>query len=133
MDNGYFSADAIELLENSDIAGYIAAGKEGRAKDAIENSNRRIGKNDFEYNENSDSYQCPAGNDLRLKSSTAEKQIYQAQTDDCQHCDLKDCCTTSKNGRSLTVDEGEPIRKKMREKMQSTEYEHNKQGSFSCF
>jgi transposase len=110
LDNGYFSADNIESLEDAKIDGYIAAGKENSSK---------ITKEDFVYNNETDIYTCPAEKALNLKSSgTDGTKIYQAGASDCQECSLRKSCTKSKQGRSLSIDGGEPARQRMKEKMQ---------------
>jgi transposase len=110
LDNGYFSADNIESLEDANIDGYIAAGKENSGK---------ITKEDFVYNNETDRYTCPAEKTLSLKSSgTDGTKVYQAGANDCEECSLRKSCTKSKQGRSLSIDGGEPTRQRMKEKMQ---------------
>lgn len=112
LDNGYFSADNVESLEDAGIDGYIAPGKENSSK---------ITKENFVYNDDVDIYTCPAGKALSLKSSGAGgTKIYQVETNDCQECSLRKSCTKSKQGRSLSIDDGEPARQRMKKKMQST-------------
>jgi transposase len=119
LDNGYFSADNIENLENAGIDGYIAVGREGRTKEEIAQSNRKITKEDFVYEEQTDQYLCPEGKSLELKSSGQDgSKVYQAKASDCLKCPLRDRCTTSEQGRSLSVDGGEPARKRMKDKME---------------
>jgi len=113
LDNGYFSADNIESLEDAGIDGYIAAGKENSSK---------ITKENFVYNDEADVYTCPVGKALSLKSSGADgTRVYQARANDCQECSSRKSCTKSKQGRNLSIDAGEPIRQRMKEKMQSPE------------
>ena len=111
LDNGYFSAHNIESVEDAGIDGYIAVGKENSSK---------ITKENFVYNDEADIYTCPAGKTLRLKSSGSDgAKIYQAKANDCQECSSRKSCTKSKQGRSLSIDTGEPVRQRMKEKMQS--------------
>jgi transposase len=113
LDNGYFSVDNIESLEDAKIDGYIAAGKENSSK---------ITKENFVYNKEADIYTCPAGKTLSLKNSgTDGTKTYQAKANDCQECSLRKSCTKSKQGRSLSIDDGEPARQRMKEKMQNPE------------
>lgn len=122
LDNGYFSADNIEVLEDAQVDGYISAGGEGRTKEEIENTNCKINKEDFVYDEQTDQYRCPAGKTLELNSSGDDgKRVYQAKASDCLQCPLRSRCTNSEQGRSLSVDAGEPARQRMKDKMHNPE------------
>ena len=61
-------------------------------------------KSKFEYNKEEDLYICPAGNPLPLRKLDFKKKAkrYRASAGDCNHCPLKDECTRSKSGRTLT-------------------------------
>lgn len=63
----------------------------------------------FRYEAERDVYVCPAGKELHFDRphSTERSRRYRARAKDCNHCPLKDTCTTSKQGRSLcrSVDE----------------------------
>ena len=63
----------------------------------------------FIYDAARNVYGCPAGKDLRLDlpHSTERQLRYRARAADCNHCGLKDVCTTSKQGRTRcrSVDE----------------------------
>jgi transposase len=122
MDNGYLSADNIEAVEEAQIDGYIATGREGQRREEIEKSQRKITKQDFVYEEEADQYRCPEGKTLALKSVGADgSKVYQAKASDCQSCPLGSRCTRSDQGRRLSVDAGEPARRRMKEKMQAPE------------
>lgn len=122
MDNGYLSAENIETLEEQEIDGYIATGREGKTKEEIEKSNRKITKEDFIYDKETDRYTCPEGKILGLKSSGSDgKKIYQAKASDCEQCPWRSRCTKSDQGRSVNVDAQEPVRQRMNEKMQNPE------------
>ena len=68
LDNGYMSGENLETFEKKEIDVYMATGK-GEKKDprAIDDSKRKIKKSDFEYDEDKDSFTCPAGCALELK------------------------------------------------------------------
>ncbi len=61
-------------------------------------------KSKFEYNKEEDLYICPAGNLLPLRKLDFKEKTkrYRASAGDCNHCPLKDQCTKSKGGRTLT-------------------------------
>lgn len=97
-------------------------GREGKTRAEIGNSERKITKEDFVYDAEQDQYRCPDGKTLGLKSvGTDGRHVYQAQASECQACRLRSRCTTSDQGRTLSVDAGEPVRRVMQEKMAQPE------------
>ncbi|GHV39870.1 hypothetical protein AGMMS49546_12680 [Spirochaetia bacterium] len=65
---------------------------------------RRYTKENFTYNENDNTYTCPAGKTLEYKghvelnSNSGEK--YQAKSVDCKDCPLLKNCVASKGGKN---------------------------------
>ena len=121
LDNGYMSGDNLEAFDGKDIDVYMATGK-GEKKDQrpIEDSNRKIKKSDFIYDEEKDCFVCPAGYTLNLKRESNDgKKIYQAVKTDCDACPYKARCCSSTKGepRTINSDDKEPLRQKMNEKM----------------
>jgi len=101
---------------------YIATGK-GEKKDQrpIEDSNRKINKSDFNYDEDKDCFVCPAGHTLELKRESSDgKKVYQGIKAECCACPYKARCCSSKRGepRTINTDDKEPLRQKMNEKME---------------
>lgn len=122
VDNGYMSGNNLEAFEGKEIDVYIATGK-GEKKDHrdIEDSNRKIKKFDFSYDEDKDCFVCPAGHTLELKRETSDgKKVYQVVKAECDSCPYKARCCTSKKGepRTINTDDKEPLRQKMNEKME---------------
>ena len=122
LDNGYMSGTNLEAFEDKETDVYIATGKDEK-KDhrAIEDSNRKIKKTDFSYDEDKDCFLCPAGHTLGLKIETSDgKKIYQAVKAECDVCPYKARCCTSKRGepRTINTDDKESLRQKMNEKME---------------
>ena len=122
LDNGYMSGDNLEAFYGKDIDVYIATGK-GEKKDQrpIEDSNRKIKKSDFSYDEDKDCFLCPAGHTLNLKTWSSDgKKVYQAVKAECDACPYKVRCCSSKRGepRTINSDDKEPLREKMNEKME---------------
>lgn len=122
LDNGYMSGDNLEAFDGKDIDVYIATGK-GEKKDQrpIEDSNRKIKKSDFSYDEDKDCFLCPAGHTLNLKTWSSDgKKVYQAVKAECDACPYKVRCCSSKRGepRTINSDDKEPLREKMNEKME---------------
>lgn len=121
LDNGYMSGDNLESFDGKDIDVYVATGK-GEKKDQrpIEDSNRKIKKTDFNYDEDKDCFVCPAGHTLELKTESSDgKKIYQGDKAECDICPYKARCCSSKRGepRTINTDDKEPLRQKMNEKM----------------
>ncbi len=122
LDNGYMSGDNLESFDGKDIDVYIATGK-GEKKDQrpIEDSNRKINKSDFNYDEDKDCFVCPAGHTLELKRESSDgKKVYQGIKAECDACPYKARCCSSKRGepRAINTDDKEPLRQKMNEKME---------------
>jgi transposase len=120
-DNGYMSGDNLEALEAADLDAYVATDKgEKKNKIPLGESNRKLSKADFIYNEQDDCFTCPGGQTLVLKSETKEgKKTYQGSFDVCSGCDYKSrCCKSTKgNARTINTDDKEPLRQQMNAKM----------------
>ncbi|MBI4651056.1 IS1182 family transposase [Candidatus Desantisbacteria bacterium] len=121
-DNGYMSGDNIQALEDSGIDAFIATDKSEKTnKILVAESDRKIEKSDFEYNEKEDSFSCPEGQILPLKCETKDgKKIYQGSFDICGCCEYKTRCCKSDKGsaRTICTDDKEPLRQKMKKKME---------------
>ena len=122
LDNGYMSGDNLEAFDGKDIDVYMATGKgEKKNQRPIEDSNRKIKKSDFIYDEDKDCFVCPAGHTLNLKRESNDgEKIYQAVKADCDVCPYKARCCSSTKGepRTINSDDKEPLRQKMNEKME---------------
>ncbi len=121
-DNGYLSGDNLEALEGSTVDAYIATDKgEKRNKIPLSESQRRLVKADFEYDETSNSFTCPGGQRLEMKRESKDgTRIYQGEAEVCANCPYQSRCCQSKNGiaRSITCDDKEPLRQRMNTKME---------------
>ena len=122
LDNGYMSGTNLESFDGKEIDVYVATGK-GEKKDQrpIKDSNRKIKKADFNYDEGNDCFVCPAGHILKLKTESNEgKKVYQGDKAECDFCPYRARCCSSKKGepRTIHTDDKEPLRQKMREKME---------------
>lgn len=60
-------------------------------------------KEDFIYNPETDTFTCPAGNELRRRRFSEQRKQweYTASGKKCRECSLKSHCTRSKSGRSI--------------------------------
>ena len=121
LDNGYYSGDNLEMLEEAKVEAYVAVdrGEQGGAE-PLDNSDRRLVKADFVYDEASDSFRCPAGQILPLKQQNKDgKRVYQGEAATCHACSYHKRCCQSKKGEARTIhsDGKEVIRQHMRERM----------------
>ncbi len=123
VDNGYMSGDNLEALASTDLDAYVATNKgEKKNKIPLDESNRKLTKVDFVYNEQDDSFTCPCGQALILKSTSKDgKKKYQGSSDICSGCEYKNRCSKSTKGQARTIntDDKEPLRKQMNEKMET--------------
>lgn len=101
-DKKYGTEDNLVAIEDQGIRAYIPIPD-------MDHRTQFFGVDQFRYEAARDVYVCPAGKDLRFDRphSTERSRRYRARARDCNHCPLKDKCTTSKQGRTLcrSVDE----------------------------
>jgi transposase len=125
LDNGYFSGENLEKLSENGVDAYVAVGKgEGeREREGEEEEVGKFKKSNFSYDIESDTYMCPVGHRLTLKSELKSgKRIYKAPESACSNCvDREKCCSSKSskesNSRIIYSDDKEPLRQEMREKM----------------
>ncbi len=121
VDNGYMSGDNLEALASADLDAYVATNKgEKKNKIPLDESNRKLTKVDFIYNEQDDCFTCPGGQALILMSTSKDgTKKYQGSSDICNGCEYKNRCCKSTKGQARTIntDDKEPLRKQMNEKM----------------
>lgn len=123
LDNGYYSADNLEALEQAEVEAYVAVDRgEQNGATPVDGSSRRLVKADFVYDADSDSFRCPAGQILVLKSQGKEgSRIYQGEAAICSECPYQTRCCRSEKGeaRTINTDGQEALRQHMRERMGS--------------
>lgn len=95
-DRGYFSGDEIMATEALGAIPYVPKPYTSNARKV-----GRFGKHDFIYQPEDNSYQCPAGQKMTYRFTSAEQgkdmQVYWA--DGCAVCPIKAKCTTGKERR----------------------------------
>lgn len=125
LDNGYFSAENLKALERSEVDTYIATDRDDKKHSApLAESERKLVKSDFCYDEKEDCFHCPKDHALKLKNKgTGGKQVYQGDIAVCASCPLFSRCSQSKKGeaRTITTDQHEGLRQAMRIKMEQEE------------
>lgn len=125
LDNGYDSGENLEALEQSETEAYVSMGREGKSPaEQLEESNRRLVKADFDYDEEQDCFHCPGGQDLKLKNEDKNgNRVYQGDAAVCAGCQYHARCCQSQKGEARTVntDCHEGARQRMREHMEQEE------------
>jgi len=125
LDNGYFSGENLKTLEDSEIDCYVATGKgEDSDGSGVGSGSGKLEKSVFTYDPEKDCFRCPEGQDLPLKTQGSDgRRYYQGDKKACKKCRLRSRCSSSKKGapRTITADEHEEFRTRMREKMRSPE------------
>jgi transposase len=124
-DNGYLSGDNLDALNESPVDAYIATDKgEKQHKVSLSDSERKLVKADFDYNEETNSYTCPGEQELTMqREDRSGKRTYQGSAEVCARCTYQHRCCQSKTGaaRSISTDDKEPLRQQMNAKMEKAD------------
>jgi transposase len=96
-DAGYYNGDQLKQAEDQGISVYVPIPKtvDAAAKDG------RFGREQFQYDEASDSYQCPQGESLSRSDYARERgkrkaHVYQSKPSVCKDCPLRTQCLSAK-------------------------------------
>jgi transposase len=120
-DNGYWSGDNLQALEQSGIDAYIATDKGEKTHNIpLDSSDRKLVKADFDYHEADNTFTCPEGQVLTMKRESQDgSRVYQGLSEVCADCPLQSRCCQSAKGeaRTITTDDKEPLRQRMNSKM----------------
>ena len=124
-DNGYMSGGNLEAFETTPVDLYIATDNgEKSSKIPLNESDRKLVKADFDYDEAKDCFTCPGAQELVLKRQSKEgKKTYQGDSIICADCVYKSRCCQSGKGEARTIqtDDKEPLRQQMNTKMEKEE------------
>lgn len=123
-DSGFASLENYETAEKNDIDLYVPD-KRKEAEENDQTTKKEYDKGNFKYNRRTDTYKCPRGNKLYMVqkitgSDGRGKKVY-SNFAACKKC-LKfiNACTRNKQGyRTITRDEKEDLKDKMRKKLNS--------------
>lgn len=136
-DAGFHSQDQLAYANEHNIDVVMAdpnpqhrsIGDQPTAMEALEQSERKLQRADFSYNETDDFYQCPAGQKLEpvstYRDGNSSKTIYQTQA--CQGCPLFERCLTKSQQQSkqkvktIYRDQRELLAEDMARKLQTEE------------
>lgn len=97
-DKGYTTAVEIARCEENNITTYSSP------KEHSSQNNGLYDMQVFEYNEQEDTYRCPAGQTLTTNGSIYKKRVHRVKhykTKACKGCELRSLCTTNRNGRLI--------------------------------
>jgi len=123
LDNGYFSASNLHALERGAVDADIATDKGEKAhKTPLDDSERKLVKADFTYDEADNTFTCPGGQALPMISESKHgDRIYQGSAEACAICPFKSRCCQSEKGqaRTISTDDKESLRQDMKRKMQT--------------
>ena len=121
LDNGYFSGNNLQSLEQQQVDAYIATDKgEKPHTKALDDSERKLVKADFSYDEADNTFTCPSGQTLPMvRKSKDGSRVYQGKAEVCAECPLKSRCCQSEKGlaRTINTDDKESLRQDMNRKM----------------
>lgn len=130
-DAGYKSGPNMRLLEQAGVDGYLPETEERNIGKVKRNYPELYGKEDFRYDKERDCYTCPAGQVLlpktrmrrKTKYSGSEVTVYRAALGICLACPQRERCTRvkTKAGRTVSRDDYEEERLRMRQKLASEE------------
>ena len=126
-DTGFNSGPNLAAMEARQVDGYVPEKNERNIGKGQPVNTEFYRKEDFRYDAEQDCYHCPAGQVLkptgeihtRTKYSKHDAIRYRTALGTCLKCPLKDRCTKTKNplGRSITRDDYEAERTRMRQKL----------------
>ena len=127
-DAGYFSADNVTAANAQQVDAYIAAGSD---QWRTVKGHKLFGKGQFVYDAETNTYQCPAHQELPYRGDRTESigggqkrhvAVYRGERATCGACPLKDQCTASKNkAKQLTRGADDAIRDAMKAKVRTPE------------
>jgi transposase len=93
-DMGYYDCDQVKEATDNGITVYMP-------KPAVKAIEGVYSKDRFEYNAEKDVYVCPAGEELRYRTTDKQKDMRQYKTDSCEMCGQKSRCTRGMGPRVI--------------------------------
>jgi transposase len=132
-DGNYFSEDNLEACAGHEIEGIIPDSQASRRRAPEEK--KEFGRDDFEYHEGEDRYECPQGKKLTYNREVTlpggkKGREYEARVEDCRACPWLTQCIQRKEatltyGKRLRVEaqkKGNSLCHEMRKKLEGEEY-----------
>jgi hypothetical protein len=116
-DAGYCNGKALKAFADRELDALCPSGKADRGEWERKTKSKVLPKSEFRYDEETDSYQCPAGHRLVPVGSSATdtgQKFVRYGDGPCGECPLRERCTTSEDGRKIKRYEGEEYKEAMR-------------------
>lgn len=115
-DRGYFNGDDILACDEAGITAYVPKPMTSEAR-----AQGRFDKSDFIYEQDTDTYRCPAGSQLIRRFSRMERNllIHRYWSSDCPRCAIKAQCTPG-DYRRVSRWEHEAVLETMQRRLDST-------------
>lgn len=106
LDAGYCSNEVLRMMCERDIDVLCGSGKVINGEWSKQEGGAKLGKRRFLYEPSSDTYRCPAGEQLQREYEARDRHgrpyvRYRAAAGVCQRCSLRAQCTGSTQGRTL--------------------------------
>jgi hypothetical protein len=118
-DASYGTADIVEALENSGIEANVKVQEPT-------NRNELFSKAEFDIDLQAQTVRCPQGVVVPIKSRKAKDRVGMAVFGKaCEHCPLKEQCTTSKTGRQIRIHTKEATLQRSRERQRDKNWNEN--------
>lgn len=114
-DAGYSNGTQFQACEDAAITVFVPP---NRAANATSAGEQYFDRKDFNYNKDTDQYQCPAGKLLKPRYLNKSGRVYEATIRDCRGCLLKSRCTKGKH-RSLMRHTHEEAFERMEQRMKA--------------
>ena len=122
LDAGYSSFDVLGLAVALDLDLLCPSGNvEGKGRWKKGSRKGKFPKSDFLYDEQTDTYLCPAGERLnceRLEQDAEGRKYHRYRGKSCPGCALRQKCTESSRGRTVKRYEDEALKEAMAEVLQ---------------
>jgi len=99
FDKGYYTAEQIHNTQQLGVTTHVCI-----PSPASNAPDKAYNVSEFIYNEEDDTYQCPAGHTLKSNGNWYNKRVYrvkQYKTKNCKICPVKDSCTKAKYQRII--------------------------------
>lgn len=118
-DAGFHTTGTLAMAVERNLNLLVPSGKE-RSPAMAKTTDGNIGKEQFTYDEMSDTYRCPQGKLLVLEQVIEGADSYRRyRCHDCDGCPLRDQCSSDKKGRSVRRFEGDALKEAMRALMKN--------------
>lgn len=120
LDAGYFNFTIFKLFAKVDVPLMCPSGK-ARNEFTFEKreATKIFPRSLFIFQEENDSYRCPAGKDLTpyRERYDGTRNLIEYATTECSSCELRPQCTTAQRGRKISRYEDQPLKDAMIEHM----------------